>query len=163
MIRPVEISDASAIADIYNYYINETIITFELEPIGAAEIQSRIGNTTKSGLPYLVYLDPTSKELVGYAYAGQWRKRIAYRFVVESAIYLKKGWEGQGIGTQLYAKLFDQLREKEFRSVIAGVSLPNEASVAVHRSMGFRKAGVFERVGYKFDKWIDVEFWQLEL
>jgi len=71
--------------------------------------------------------------------------------------------EGQGIGKQLYAELFDQLRAKEFRSVIAGISIPNEGSVAAHQSMGFRKVGVFEKVGYKFDSWIDVEFWQLDL
>ena len=118
---------------------------------------------TSAGFPWIVFVDPDSDQLVGYAYAGPWRTRTAYRFVVESAIYLKKGCEGQGIGKQLYAELFEQLRTKEFRSVIAGISLPNEASVAAHRSMGVRKAGFFEKVGYKFDRWIDVEFWQLEL
>lgn len=163
MIRPVKQSDAATIADIYNHYIDETIITFEYDRVDESEIRSRIDATLDAGFPYIVYVDPKSDEVVGYAYAGQWRKRIAYRYVVESAIYLRHGMEGQGIGKQLYAELFDQLRTKEFRSVIAGISLPNEASVAAHRSMGFRKAGFFEKVGYKFDRWIDVEFWQLEL
>jgi phosphinothricin acetyltransferase len=163
MIRPVEASDAVAIAEIYNHYIDHTIITFELDPIDAAEIESRIENVTGAGFPWIVFVDPDSNQLVGYAYAGPWRTRTAYRFVVESAIYLRKGREGQGIGKQLYVELFEQLRMKEYRSVIAGISLPNEASVAAHRSMGFRKAGFFEKVGYKFDRWIDVEFWQLDL
>jgi phosphinothricin acetyltransferase len=163
MIRPVEASDASAIAGIYNHYIDHTIITFELDPIDAAEIESRIERVTSAGFPWIVFVDPDSNQLVGYAYAGPWRTRTAYRFVVESAIYLRNGSEGQGIGKQLYAELFEQLRMKEYRSVIAGISLPNEASVAAHRSMGFRKAGFFEKVGYKFDRWIDVEFWQLDL
>lgn len=163
MIRPVEPSDAAAIADIYNHYIDETIITFEYDRVDAAEIESRIKSAIDGGYPYIVYVAPESNELIGYAYAGQWRKRVAYRYVVESAIYLQAGMERQGIGRKLYAELFEQLRQREFRSVIAGVSIPNEASSAAHRSMGFRLVGVFEKVGFKFDRWIDVEFWQLDL
>lgn len=163
MIRNVEASDASAIADIYNYYINETTISFEYDPVDAAEIESRIASTIDAGFPYIVYVDPDSNEVVGYAYAGQWRKRVAYRFVAESAIYVRHSREGQGIGKQLYAVLFDRLRAKNFRSVIAGIAIPNQGSVAAHRSLGFRKIGVFEKVGFKFDSWIDLEFWQLDL
>jgi len=163
MIRPVDQSDAAAIANIYNHYIDETIITFEYDRVESTEIESRIKSAIKGGYPYIVFVDPASNEVVGYAYAGPWRKRIAYRYVVESAIYIRSGMERQGIGKQLYAELFAQLRAKEFRSVIAGVSIPNEASSAAHRSMGFRLVGVFEKVGFKFDRWIDVEFWQLDL
>lgn len=163
MIRSVQPSDAAAIADIYNHFIDETIITFEYDRVDAVEIELRIEGIINGGFPYIVYEDPASGELVGYAYAGQWRKRIAYRFVVESAIYLRHGWEGKGIGKELYSELFEQLRAREFRSVIAGISIPNEASSAAHKSLGFRKVGVFERVGLKFDRWIDVEFWQLDL
>jgi phosphinothricin acetyltransferase len=163
MIRPVELSDAAAIADIYNYYIDETIITFECDCIDSNEIASRIAAVSDEGFPWIVYVDDESAELLGYAYAGKWRKRIAYRFVVESAIYLRKDCTGKGIGRKLYDELFRKLREKEIRSVIAGISLPNGASVAAHRAMGFRNVGVFEKVGFKFDRWIDVEFWQLDL
>jgi len=163
MIRPVELSDAAAIAGVYNHYIDETIITFEYDRVDEQEIASRIATVTESGFPWICFLDPDTDKLLGYAYAGPWRKRIAYRFVVESAIYLRHGHEGQGIGRKLYTELFHQLREKKFRSVIAGISVPNEASVAAHRSMGFRKVGMFEKVGFKFDRWIDVEFWQLDL
>ena len=163
MIREVELSDAAAIAEIYNYYIDETIITFEYDRVTAEEIKLRIQSILDGGYPYIVYVDPDSDEVIGYAYAGSWRKRIAYRFVVESAIYLQHGREGQGVGRKLYSELFDQLRERKFRSVIAGVSIPNEASTAAHKAMGFRHVGVFEKVGYKFDRWIDVDFWQLDL
>ena len=163
MIRPVELSDAAAIAAIYNYYIDETTVTFEIDRIDAAEIETRIGAVKTAGYPWLSYVDAESGELLGYAYAGKWRKRSAYRFVVESAIYLRRGHEGQGIGRQLYTELFRQLKENGIRGVIAGMSIPNESSAAAHRAMGFRKVGVFEKVGFKFDKWIDVEFWQLDL
>ncbi|QEG22654.1 GNAT family N-acetyltransferase [Mariniblastus fucicola] len=163
MIRPVQASDAAAFADIYNHYIDETIVTFEYDRVDASVFEARIRNVTDGGFPWLSFVDPETDQVVGFAYAGKWRERVAYRFVVESAIYLRDGWGGQGIGKRLYLELFQQLRERKFRSVIAGISLPNEASIATHRSMGFRKVGVFEKVGFKFDRWIDVEFWQLEL
>ena len=163
MIRPVETTDAAAIAAIYNHYIDETIITFEYDRIDGGEIETRIQGIVDGGFPYIVFVDPGSNEVVGYAYAGPWRNRVAYRFVVESAIYLRKGWEGQGIGRKLYTELFLQLRQRQFRSVIAGISIPNEPSSKAHEAMGFRKVGVFEKVGFKFDRWIDVEFWQLDL
>ena len=163
MIRSVEFSDAADIAEIYNHYINNTIITFELDPIDEAEIRSRIELVTESGYPWISYVDPETNSVIGYAYANQWRKRVAYKFVVESAIYLRKGFEGQGIGKQLYRDLFNRLKVSGFTSVIAGVCLPNPGSVAIHESMGFRKAGLFRKVGRKFDRWIDVEFLQLEL
>lgn len=162
MIRNVEASDAAAIADIYNHYINETTISFEYDPIDSTGIESRIKSTIDAGFPYIVYVDPDSNEVAGYAYAGAWRKRIAYRYVAESAIYLRHSMAGQGIGKQLYAELFEQLRARGFRGVIAGVAIPNEGSVALHRSLGFRKVGTFEKVGFKFDSWIDLEFWQLD-
>lgn len=163
MIRPVELSDAAAIADIYNYYIDETIITFEYDRVDGEEIASRIAAVTGEGFPWICYTNDETGELLGYAYAGKWRKRIAYRFVVESAIYLRKDSTGQGIGRKLYEELFKLLRESGIRRVVAGISLPNEASVAAHRSMGFRHVGVFEKVGFKFDRWIDADFWQLDL
>lgn len=163
MLRPVELTDANAIAEIYNHYIDETIITFEYDRVDAEEISNRIQKTWSGEFPYLVYVDPESNDVVGYAYAGPWRTRVAYRFVVESAIYLKSGHERKGIGRTLYQALFEQLRERKIRSVIAGISLPNEASQAAHRAMGFREVGIFTNVGFKFDRWIDVEFLQLDL
>ena len=163
LIRTVQLSDAAAIADIYNHYIENTIVTFEYDRVDASEIQDRIATITDSNFPWICCIDPESNELLGYAYAGPWRTRAAFRYVVESAIYLRDGLQGRGIGRKLYADLLRLLREGDFRSVIAGIAIPNEASIAAHQSMGFRRGGVFEKVGYKFDQWIDVEFWQLDL
>ncbi len=162
MIRNVSQSDAAAIAEIYNHYIRDTIITFELDDVDAAEMEQRIDRVTGQGFPWIV-IENTEGVVEGYAYAGKWRERTAYRFVVESAVYLRVGAEGKGLGRQLYAELFNRLRESGIKSVVAGVSLPNEASVGIHQAMGFHRIGVFPGVGWKFDKWIDVEFWQLEL
>lgn len=163
MIRPVRSSDAAEIADIYNYYIDETIITFEIDPIDASEVGRRIESVTGADFPWICFEDPSDRQVLGYAYAGRWRERIAYRYVVESAIYLRRGFEGQGIGRKLYRHLFQLLADANYKSVIAGISLPNPGSLAIHQSMGFRKVGLFRKVGHKFDRWIDVEFWQLEL
>lgn len=163
MIRSVQKSDAAAIAEIYNHYVENTIITFEYDRVDAAVIESRIATITGAKFPWICCLDSESNGLLGYAYAGPWRTRAAYRYVVESAIYLRDGVQGQGIGQSLYRELFRLLREGGFRSAVASISIPNEASIATHKSLGFRRVGVFEKVGFKSDQWIDVEFWQLEL
>lgn len=162
MIRPVRPSDAASIADIYNHYIENTVVTFECEPIDAATIQARIEKTT-TNFPYLCFVDPKSEELMGYAYAGPWRERIAFRFTVETSIYVRDGHKRQGIGRRLAEELFQQLRDRKIRNVIASIATPNEASIASHKAFGFSQIGVFPNVGFKFDRWIDVEFWQLEL
>ena len=101
--------------------------------------------------------------VLGYAYAGRWRSRAAYRYVAESAIYLGEASRGQGLGTRLYQDLFGQLRARGLRVVMGVIALPHPASVAFHERLGFRRAGLFPRVGYKFERWIDVGYWQLEL
>ena len=156
MIRIVTPSDAPAIAEIYNYYILNTISTFEMEVVTPEEITVRIEKYLKVG-PYLVYEE--NKEVVGYAYLSHFRERKAYENTVESTIYLKNGLGGKGIGYQLYAELLSQAASK-CHTVIAGISLPNEASVRLHEKCGFRKIGHFSEVGRKFGKWIDVGFWQ---
>ena len=156
MIRTVTPSDAPAIAEIYNYYILNTIITFETETVTPEEIAARIEKYLKIG-PYLVYEE--NREVVGYAFLSNFRERKAYENTVESTIYLKDGLGGKGIGFQLYSELLSQATLK-YHTVIAGISLPNEASVRLHEKCGFRKVGHFSEVGRKFDKWIDVGFWQ---
>ena len=156
MIRIVTPPDALAIAEIYNYYILNTIITFEMEVVTPEEIAARIEKYLKIG-PYLVYEE--NREVIGYAYLSNFRERKAYENTVESTIYLKNGRGGKGIGFQLYAELLSQAALKH-HTVIAGISLPNEASVRLHEKCGFRKVGHFSEVGRKFGKWIDVGFWQ---
>jgi L-amino acid N-acyltransferase YncA len=156
MIRFVTPSDATVIAEIYNYYIANTIITFETEPVAPEEIAARIEKHSQVG-PYLVYED--KGEVVGYAYVSRFRERKAYEQTVESTIYIKNGSGGKGIGFNLYSELLFQAALK-YHTITAGISLPNEASVRLHEKCGFRKVAHFSEVGRKFGRWIDVGFWQ---
>lgn len=156
MIRTATSADAVTIAEIYNYYIENSIITFEMDPVTSQEIAVRIDKYLKVG-PYLVYEE--HKEVGGYAYLSNFRERKAYENTVESTIYLKHGFGGKGIGFQLYSELLSQATLKYHR-IVAGIALPNEASVRLHEKCGFRKVGHFSEVGRKFGEWIDVGFWQ---
>lgn len=160
-IRPAAADDAGAIARIYNHYIRDTVATFETDPVTATEIAQRIAGTENSGLPWLVAADAGA--VLGYAYASRWKGRCAYRYSVESTIYLAPSETGRGIGRQLYAAALEAVRSSGMHVVIGGISLPNDASVRLHEALGFRKIGHFEEVGYKFDRWIDVGYWQLTL
>jgi phosphinothricin acetyltransferase len=102
-------------------------------------------------------------ELVGYAYAAPWRSRSAYRFSVETSVYLHTRYRGRGVGTALYEVLLVDLRARGLHAAMAGISLPNEASERLHRRFGFAKVAHLKEVGYKFDRWIDVAYWQLLL
>lgn len=161
-IRDIDLQDAAAIADIYNYYIRETVITFEMDPVDAKTIQTRIEGTTGRGHPYLVMeLDGS---VIGYAYADQWRSRIAYQHTVETAIYLAHDATGEGRGFQLYKALIDRLRDDgKYHAVIGGLTLPNPASERLHAKLGFQQVATFPQVGRKFDQWLDVKFMQLLL
>lgn len=157
-IRFADLSDCDAITRIYNYYIRETTITFEEQEIDATEVAARLSEIREIGLPWLVSED--SEGLTGYAYASKWKGRCAYRYSVESTIYLAPGKTGNGIGARLYGALLDQLRSKSIHSVISGIALPNAASIKLHERLGFEKVAHFKEVGFKFDRWIDVGYWQ---
>lgn len=161
MIRPVNIGDADRIAEIYNHYVTDTIITFEEETVDAAEYASRIESLAGRGLPWIVW--ESDGTVAGYAYAGPWRTRVAYRFTVESAIYIAREHVGKGIGVRLYSELFDLLRLQNIHTVMGLISLPNPQSVKLHERLGFKKVGEHSQVGWKFNRWIDVGVWQLML
>jgi phosphinothricin acetyltransferase len=99
-------------------------------------------------------------EVVGYAYAGEWKSRCSYRYSVESSVYLKHGLSGEGIGSKLYTELFKLLETTDVHAIIGGIALPNEASVALHEKFGFEKIAHFKEVGYKFEQWVDVGYWE---
>ncbi len=160
MIRPIRENDAKSIADIYNYYIKNTVITFENDMVSEAEIKKRIKEIT-ANLPWIVY--ESNNEVIGYAYASNWKSRCAYKNSVEATIYLKYNKKEKGVGTLLYNELLKRIKAKKFHTVIGGIALPNEASIALHEKLGFKKVAHFKEVGYKFDKWIDVAYWQLIL
>src|SRR5690606_39143142 len=99
----------------------------------------------------------------GYAYAARWKGRCAYRYSVESTIYLDLGARRGGIGTVLYAALLERLRSRGYHAVIGGIALPNDASVRLHEQLGFRKVAHFPEVGFKLGRWVDVGYWQIIL
>jgi phosphinothricin acetyltransferase len=160
MIRNVNTEDAQAICNIYNHYVLNTTITFEEKPVSLDEMKDRIAKGTTT-LPWFV--SEENGIINGYAYASNWKTRSAYRFSVESSIYLQLDSIGKGLGRTLYGSLIVELRNRSIHSAIGGIALPNESSVALHERLGFRKVAHFAEVGWKFDQWIDVGYWELLL
>ena len=159
MIREANSKDAKAIASIYNHYISNTTISFEEKPVNENIVIQRINSNEKN--KWWIY--QSADELLGYAYSTKWKPRSAYRYTVESSIYLKPNNFRNGIGTALYIKLLESLKKEGFRRVLAGISLPNVSSVLFHENFGFKKVGKLEAVGYKFKKWIDIGYWELKI
>lgn len=160
MIRPATPDDAAAIVAIYNHYIATTTISFEEHAVAPDEMAQRIRDVT-AHLPWLVYEDDGC--LTGYAYATKWRARSAYRFSAETSVYVESGQGGKGIGKALYTALLEELRRREIHMAIGGIAQPNPASVALHESLGFEKVAHFKQVGLKFERWVDVGYWELQL
>lgn len=160
-IRTASAADAGPIAAIYNHYVAATTISFEEQPVPEAEMAGRIRDVAAAGLPWLLAVHEGKP--VGYAYATRWRARPAYRYSVESTVYLEDGACGRGWGALLYRQLIARLRDAAVRTVIAGIAQPNPRSVGLHERLGFRKVAHFSEVGFKFDKWVDVGYWQLSL
>jgi len=160
VIRPATPLDAEAIAAIYNPYVTGTVISFETAPVAAEEMAGRI-RTTLATHPWLVFEEDGS--ILGYAYAGPWKAREAYRFSVETTVYVARGQARKGIGRGLYAALLPELRARGFHTALAVIALPNEASVALHEAFGFAKAGLTPQVGWKSGRWVDVGYWALLL
>lgn len=158
MIRNVEIRDASALARIYNPYVQDSTITFEEQVVADEPMAERVREVLDSGLPWLV--DEDDGIVRGFAYASRWKGRCAYRYSVETTVYLDRSAIGQGLGRRLYAELIERLRAKKLHVAIGGIALPNPASVALHERLGFRKVAHFAEVGFKFGRWIDVGYWE---
>ena len=158
-IRDVTAEDAAAIADIYNYYITSSIVTFEEETINGDAILKRIEKVRRAGLPWLVFEE--NGEVLGYIYATPWHERSAFRFAVEASVYLSGKAAGKGAGRKLYAALIERLKDTDIRHIMAVIALPNDASVALHEKLGFKKVGEIPEIGYKFEHWIAISYWQL--
>ena len=159
MIRSVSpADDAGAICEIYNHYVTDTVVTFETEPVDVKAMRKRIGSIT-ARFPYLVY--EQDGKVLGYCYATTWRSRAAFDKTVETSVYIHKDWTGKALGYELYQELVKRLRSADFHVAVAGITLPNTKSVALHEKFGFRKVAHFTEVGNKFGKWLDVGFWEL--
>jgi phosphinothricin acetyltransferase len=152
--------DARAIREIYAPFCESTPVSFETQPPSVVQMRQRINKTLKS-LPWLVCEQEGT--VIGYAYASRHRDRAGYRWSVDVSVYVREGYRGQGIGRALYSSLFAILRLQGFHNILAGISLPNPASVALHESMGMKLIGVYPRIGFKCGKWHDVGWWQLAL
>lgn len=160
MIRAVQLSDARAITDIHNYYILNSVANLEEHCTPLSVIEERI-NFISSSFPWLVY--EVDNDILGYAYASDWKPRSGYKRTAETTVYLKHNTAQRGIGTILYKELIQQLKDLSFKELIGGISLPHPQSVGLHEKLGYKKVAHFKRVGYKFDKWVDVGYWQLSL
>ena len=152
--------DAARIAEIYRPYVEETIISFEEVAPTADQMADRI-RSTLTWTPWLVAEE--DGRVVGYAYASRHRERAGYRWSVDISVYLEAPAQGRGIGRALYSELLDLLRRQRFVNAYAGITLPNDASVGLHRSIGMEQIGVYERVGYKFGEWLPVAWFALAL
>lgn len=159
-IRLAAAEDAAAIAAIYAPYVRDTVITFEVDPPDAAEMQRRIAKVGQRH-PWLVA--EAQGRVLGYAYAGEHRVRAAYRWNVETAVYLDAAAHRQGLGRRLYAALFAMLRQQGLYNAYGIITLPNAASVGLHEHLGFVPVGVFRGTGYKHGAWHDVGWWELRL
>lgn len=159
-LRPVNLGDAPGIAEIYNHYIVNTAVTFEEESLDPRIMADRI-RAVIPRYPWFVWEE--GGELGGYAYAHAWHQRGAYRFTAEDSIYLRPGWERRGIGKRLLEGLLGELRKRELHAVMAVITVPNQASVGLHESLGFKKTGQFNETGFKLGRWLDVGYWELIL
>jgi L-amino acid N-acyltransferase YncA len=153
-------SDAAACAAIYVPYVRDTPISLEETPPTPTEIAERI-QTTQRTHPWLVAEE--AGQVVGYAYATRHRERASYRWGTDVTVYVSPARQRKGVGRALYQALFEQLTEQGFRIACAGITLPNEASVGLHESLGFQPVGTYRRIGWKFGAWHDVGWWQLHL
>jgi phosphinothricin acetyltransferase len=160
MIRPVTIADAQAMIDIYNYYVLNTVVTFEEEPLSREAMESRIRDFSPR-YPWFVWEE--EGELIGYAYAHRWHERSAYRFSVEDTVYVKHGFERRKVGGTLLGMVIEELKRQGIHVVMGVITVPNEGSTALHESLGFKKVGHFPEVGQKFGQWRDVGYWELLL
>lgn len=159
LIRPIAANDSEAVARIYNHYVRDTVVTFEEEEVAAVEMGRRIDQVQNALLPWLIAEEGGA--VIGYAYASKWHSRSAYRYSAEATVYLDPLHTGRGVGRSLYRKLLAVLREKDIHSVVGVIALPNPASIALHEQLGFSKVAHFREIGFKFDRWVDVGYWQV--
>jgi len=158
-IRLAEFDDLPAILAISNWAAINTAANFALEPEPIESWQEEWRETHEM-YPYLVAVDEVNT-IVGFAKAAPWKGRCAYTYSAEVTVYVHSDHHGQGIGKALYGQLIPTLKAQGYHTLLAGITQPNEASVRLHESFGFKRAALFERVGWKFDQWHDVGYWEL--
>ncbi|MBA3896126.1 MAG: N-acetyltransferase [Sphingomonadaceae bacterium] len=161
-IRAATPDDAAAIAAIYAPYVVSTGVALDATPPSAETMRGRI-ETSGDSHPWLVAIETESGGVLAYAHATPFRARAAYRWVVETSIYIAGDVGGRGVGRLLYGALIATLKEQGFTQAIAGIGMPNDRMITLHESVGFRRAGVYREVGHVRGQWVDVGFWQCVL
>lgn len=160
MIRKVTLADAPVITAIYNKYIEETTISFEVDPLTVSQMAERIEEIS-AHFPYFVY--EVNGQIVGYCYAHQWKERAAYSKTLETTIYLDSNFVHHGIGVILMKRLIEECRNAGYRALIACITEGNESSIGLHRRLGFEQVSCFKNVGTKFGRLLGVVDYELEL
>ena len=161
VIGPASAGDLGLVAEIFAHYVTDSVVTFETEPPTVADWQARLDTLAGSGLPFLVAR--TGGEVAGYGYVSPWRPKPAYRHTVEDTVYLAPGATGRGLGRRLLAELLaraGQAGARQMVAVIAEAGADSEASIALHRALGFAHAGRLTAVGHKHGHWIDTVLMQ---
>jgi L-amino acid N-acyltransferase YncA len=159
-IRTVTLEDAESVQRIYAPSITKSAISFELEVPSVDDIKRRIKSVLPQ-FPWIVYEE--DKKVVGYAYGGVHRTRAAYQWMTEVSVYVDEKYFARGIGKFLYEELFKILKKQGYHRAVAGITLPNPASIGIHKHFGFEHVGTFKESGYKLGSWHDVDWWSLEL
>ena len=159
-VRDATVDDAPACARIYEPYVRDTVVSFELEPPTAAEVAARIA-AALARHAWLVLED--DGRVVGYAYGSAFNARAAYDWTTSVSVYTEPGRRRTGAGRALYTALLDRLAARGYRTALAGIALPNDASVGLHTAMGFELVGTYRRVGWKLGRWHDVARYQRPL
>ncbi len=159
-VRCARPQDAEGVLAIYAPIVRETAISFELESPTIEQMRGRI-ETTLAKLPWLVC--ESDAGIIGYAYASKHRERAAYQWSVDVSVYVAEQARGKGLGRRLYTPLLGILEDLGYYSALAGIALPNPASVGLHEAMGFKPIGVYRNIGYKMGAWRDVGWWQRQL
>jgi len=162
-IRPGEAGDLNRLVEIYNYYVTETHTTFDTDAFAVGARTQWFTQFSETG-PYRLLVAEADGDILGYATSTVFKPRTAYNTSVESTVYVDSGHQGKGVGTQLYSQLIDELvREESVHRVYGGVALPNPGSVVLHEKLGFKRVGSYHEVGFKFDKYWDVDWFEKDV
>ena len=161
-IRPASIDDLPALAEIYNHYVVNTIVSFDLEPVTLEERREWFQQFAADG-PHRLFVAEEAGKVVGYSGSFRFRTRKAYDTTIETTVYCAPEAVGRGIGRLLYDAFFDALRDENLHVAIAAIAVPNPASIALHERFGFTFAGQLHDVGRKFDRYWDVVWYEKRL
>ena len=162
-IREAQLADLVAVTEIYNYYIANSVVTFDIDSMTNADWESKFHYIQGLGLPFIV-AETDSKQVIGFAYVAPWRQKAAYRRTVEDSIYLRPAATGNRVGTKLLKSLIEASKSAGVKEIVAVISDKGaESSIALHESFGFTKQGQLGKVGFKFGRWLGVVLMQKSL